>query len=114
MADINLEQQNEQRFIQSVADAVLGLEGVSRLSGGITQSITNTVLGRESFIPGIWYDRTDNDEYTLGIYIRVYYGYNIPSLSYDIQSKVKSILDESDVTVKTINISVEGIDRERK
>lgn len=102
----------EKIIVKKIADSIAGLEGVSKLvGGGFTENITDTVLGRESFIPGIWIDK-DKDKYVLGIRINVYYGVNIPQLSYDIQTRAKNSLSETELDkIKSINISVEGIDR---
>lgn len=112
MADKKTVTYFEKNIVQKIADAIVGLDGISKLvGGGFTDNLTNTVLGRESFIPGIWIDQ-DKDKYVLGIRIKVYYGVNIPQLSYDIQSKAKGSLTEEELDlIKSINISVEGIDR---
>ncbi|WP_410954920.1 Asp23/Gls24 family envelope stress response protein [Pseudomonas aeruginosa] len=43
----------------------------------------------------------------------MYYGYNIPQLSYEIQSAIKNVIEEfTGLKVDAVNISVEGIDQE--
>ena len=102
---------NLEKYIARTVDNILrDLNGVSKLVGGFTANITDTVLGRESYIPGIWIDKSE-DQYIIGIRIKVYYGINIPQLSYDIQTRIKNGLSESDINIKSINISIEGIDR---
>ena len=98
-------------IVNEIANKVLSFNDVSKLvSGGITANITNTFLGRESSVPGIWIDGDDN-KYSIGIRLNVYYGVNVPQLSYDIQSQTKKILDRYDINIDTINIIVEGIDK---
>ena len=113
MADKKTVTRFEKKIVRKIADSISELEGISKLvGGGFTENLTDTVLGRESFIPGIWIDK-DKDKYVLGIRIKVYYGINIPQLSYDIQTRAKSSLSEEELEqIKSINISVEGIDRE--
>lgn len=108
---IDAEQTIEQIITDRVARELKSLKGISKLiSGSFTDNIANTILGRESSVPGIWLDK-NNDQFVIGIRIRVYYGINIPQLSYDIQSKIKQSLSEYQEVIKSINISVEGIDR---
>lgn len=102
----------EKNIVQKIYDSIAELDGISKLvGGGFTDNLTDTVLGRETFIPGIWIDK-DKDKYVIGIRIKVYYGVNIPQLSYDIQTRAKNSLTEQELDqIKSINISVEGIDR---
>ena len=54
----------------------------------------------------------DDDVLTINCEIIVYFGVNIPQLCYDIQSKVKRDIEEkTDLTVKAVNIRVEGLDK---
>lgn len=106
--------QQEKQIVQRIFDSIAPLEDISRLVGGdIADNITNTILGRESFIPGIWINR-DKDQYVVGIRITVFYGVNIPQLCYDIQTRAKNALSEQIDMIKSINISVEGIDGQGK
>ena len=112
MADKKTEADFEKRIVQKIYDSIANLDGISKLvGGGFTDNLTNTILGRESFIPGIWIDKA-KDKYLIGIRIKVFYGINIPQLSYDIQTRAKSSLSEDELElIKSINISVEGIDK---
>ncbi len=54
----------------------------------------------------------DDGELTINCGIIVYFGVNIPQLCYDIQSKVKKdIEDNTGLTVRAVNIRVEGLDK---
>ena len=54
----------------------------------------------------------DDGELTINCGIVVYFGVNIPQLCYDIQSKVKKdIEDNTGLTVRAVNIRVEGLDK---
>ncbi|MBP3895199.1 MAG: Asp23/Gls24 family envelope stress response protein [Mogibacterium sp.] len=88
-------------------DIVLGFEGVSRFSkhGKTTRSgeYTNSSIKIDE----------EDGEYTINIDILVYYGVNIPQLSYDIQTGlIHSLMEHAGIIVKTVNIRIEGIDKE--
>lgn len=102
---------NENSISKRIAKELLSMKGVSKLvDAGITESITNTVL-RRNYTQGIKLS-VENELITAALHIKVYYGVNIPQLSYDIQSKIKNLLEEiTDYRVDAINIYVEGIDK---
>ena len=83
---------------KTVTDAVLKTHGVSGLVN--MQPITNGVLITNIF---------GNVE--IEIYLRVYYGCNIPEVSWNIQERVKKALSDSELPeAKHINIHIEGVD----
>lgn len=99
---------------KKISEEVCKIEGVSRfVETGITKSIAN-VFGRGNAFPGIEISR-DNEIINISLYINVYYGINIPQLSYDIQTKLKPVISEMTANkVQAININVEGIDNKGK
>lgn len=100
-----------EKIIGIIEDEISSFDGISRLnSGGITTSIADTVLRREPLVHGIRVEK-DDESYMISIRVNVYYGVNIPQLSYDIQTKLKKALSNEKISVKSINISVEGIDK---
>ena len=89
-----------------IEEEILKFEGVSRLpkSGKASRS------GEYSH-PSIRINEEDG-EYILGIDVLVCYGTNIPQLCYDIQTGlIHSLMEQAGAIVKTVNIRVEGIDR---
>lgn len=96
-----------------LARELVAMPGVSSLADdGLKKTITNTVFRRKDSIKGIDIS-VDEETISLDLRINVFYGVNIPQLSYDIQTKLKPIVEEvSKLKVKAINISVEGIDKE--
>lgn len=96
---------------KKILDEVSQIKGVSRfVDVGITKSIANTVLRKNNLLPGILISH-DDDRITAFLHINVYFGINIPQLSYDIQTKLKPALSEMTTNkVQAINIIVEGID----
>lgn len=109
--EVNNNFEDDQLISGIVSDAVLAFEGVSRLVGNIiTENITKTVFG-DSSVEGIRITREEN-KLIISVHINVYYGTNIPQLSYDLQKIIKKAVEENlNVNVQTVNLSVEGIDR---
>lgn len=90
MAKLNL---NEKQLISTISKRLLNMKSISQLSGKGVRLVV------------------DDDKLIINLYIRVFYGVNIPQLSYDIQTKCKKMLDEEyKLPVSAININVEGID----
>jgi len=103
---------DEQQLTQMIYNLVIDMDAVSRFTySSITENVTKNVLKIDQTVQGIKLS-LDDDKYSINIHICVFYGYNIPQLSYDIQSKVKNMLEDiTDTEVKSVNIYVEGIDR---
>lgn len=94
-----------------VAEITLSIDGVLRLVGGIADSLSRNILGRDNGSQGIRITREEN-HVTVSIHIIVAYGINIPQLSYDIQNRTKESIEQyTGLTVDAVNISVEGIEK---
>lgn len=92
------EKSQSELITQTVREAALGTEGVSGLVN--MQPIVNGVLVTSLF---------RNME--IEIYLKVFYGCNIPEVSWNIQSRVKSALAAAGLPEpKHINIHIEGVD----
>ncbi|WP_324824074.1 Asp23/Gls24 family envelope stress response protein [Sinanaerobacter sp. ZZT-01] len=90
-------------------NATLKTEGVSALSRGITDSISN-MLGKEPLYKGIKVAQTDYG-IVIDIYPIVFLGVKIPEVAFNIQKSVKKEVEHMlDETVKAVNIHVQGID----
>jgi len=101
----------DQVIYDYVSEEVLRYDGVSRMVGGITESFSKNILGREPATQGIKVTRNE-DHISINVHIIVYYGVNIPQLSYDIQNSVKETVEEyTGLTVDAVNIGIEGIDK---
>ncbi len=95
MADKKSAANFEKIIVQKITDAISSIEGISKI----------IKVGIEK----------EKDLYTVNAKLKVYYGVNIPTLSYDIQTLGKnSLLEEELELIKSINISVEGIDEQVK
>ncbi len=90
-------------------NAVMKTNGVAGLTGGITDSITESLLGRESLSKGVKVDQTD-EGIDLDIYLIVYYGVKIPEVAWNIQNAVKEEIESmTDKKVARVNIHVQGV-----
>lgn len=103
----------DQVIAEYVSDEVLKFDDVSRFIGGITETFSKNILGREPAASGIKIQREENSV-TINVHIIVFYGVNIPQLSYDIQMSIKKALEDyTGLKVKAVNVAVEGIDRSK-
>ncbi|MGF6375556.1 putative alkaline shock family protein YloU [Clostridiales Family XIII bacterium PM5-7] len=92
------------------ANAVLKIDGVSKLGGGLTDSLSKNILGKDPVNKGVKLSRTDEGLF-LDVYIIVKYQVKIPQLAWEIQSFVKKELEEiTDLNVMEVNIHVQGVD----
>ncbi len=90
---------------------IIAFDGVSRFPDYSLSENIQKVIGMDVHNPGIKISE-DNGVLTINCELIVYFGVNIPQLCYDIQSKVKRDIEEkTDLTVKAVNIRVEGIDK---
>ena len=104
----------ETDLIELIEDDIAAFDEVSRFPDiGLTGNIQKAI-GMDVQDSGIKI-RDDDGELTISCGIIVYFGVNIPQLCYDIQSKVKKhIEDKTGLTVKAVNIRVEGIDKKEQ
>ncbi len=106
----NIAGKEDQQLIRQIRRAVLDFEEVVRFAGGITETFTN-FLGLGNDNPGIRLVR-QNDRLTVNLHVVVAYGVNIPQISYDIQNRVKDIIEHStDCPIEAINVGIEGVEK---
>ncbi|NLY81215.1 MAG: Asp23/Gls24 family envelope stress response protein [Clostridiales bacterium] len=106
--ELNIE---DEVIIQYAADEIIKTDGVSRLVGGITESFSKNILGRESTNQGVRVVRDDNKA-SIDVHIIIKYGVNIPQVAFEIQSKVKEVVESSTgLKIEAVNISVEGVEK---
>ena len=101
-------------LVELVEKDIISFDAVSRFPDpGLSENIQK-VMGMDVQNPGIKVNE-DDGVLTISCEIIVYFGVNIPQLCYDIQSKVKRhIEEETEFTVKAVNIRVEGLDKKEK
>lgn len=97
--------------IKSVASiAVSEIEGVSLIKNDFKSSIFGA-LGKKYF-PGINVIIDKDNEIRLEVKINVKYGFNIPEAASRVQDSIRlSIEKMSDLTLKEINVNVQGVER---
>ena len=100
------------RLTEMIANDVIGFDAVSRFPGiGFTGNLQKAMLGKDVSNPGIKISDED-DGLIINLEIIVYFGVNIPQLCYDIQTKIKQHVEKSTgLTVRAVNIRVEGLDK---
>lgn len=102
---------DDTNIIELIERDIISFDGVSRFPGyGLSENIQRA-MGRDIQNPGIKISEDDGD-ININCEIIVYFGVNIPQLCYDIQTRVKKDIEETTgISVKAVNIRVEGIDK---
>lgn len=91
-------------------NAAVKTDGVASLIGGVTDIITKNILGKESISKGVKVNQND-DGITVDIFLVVKYGFQIPSVAWDVQENVKKEVETmTDKEVFSVNIHVQGVD----
>lgn len=104
----------EKRITKLLSSTLISMDGVCGLvEAGITDK-TMSALGRGNTARGIKISLEEDGSLNIVLHINVYYGINIPQLSYDIQSKIKSLIEnETGKPVESVNVYVEGVVEKR-
>lgn len=90
-------------------NATLKTEGVARLAGGLSNTLSKNILGKELLAKGIKVLQTD-EGVEIDVHIVVDYSVKIPAVAWDIQENVKKeVQSMTDVLVKAVNIHVQGV-----
>jgi uncharacterized alkaline shock family protein YloU len=96
-------------IVAYVNDAVLGTPGVVDFSGGLSDTISQTILGKDSKYKGIKID-DDDGVYSIDVYVIVEYGALIPETAWNIQKNVKTKLESvMSLEIDNVNIHVQGV-----
>ena len=98
-------------IIASAASTTLAIDGVHELTvtGGITDSISKNLLGKETSSKGVKIARNE-EGLILDIYVIVEYKVKIPQLAWEIQGTVKREIESiTDMNVLEVNIHVQGV-----
>lgn len=103
-------QAEDKLIVEKVIEVLDSFEEVSRFSTRRIGSLARNIL-RSDATEGIEISRDKNGT-SIILRLIIYYGVNIPQLSYNIQMKLFSVLEkEANIKVQEINIIVEGIER---
>lgn len=97
-------------LVAAIVRTVSDMEGVSKLTGGITDNLSENILGITPSKKGVKLSHKD-EGITIDVYLNVLYRVKIPQLAWDIQGNIKSELEKiTDEEVIEVNIHVQGVD----
>lgn len=90
-------------------NATLKTDGVAEMAGGITNTISKSIRGKELVAKGAKVTR-NNDEIDIDLHVIVSYGCKIPQTAWGIQENVKNeIRSMTNMRLNAVNIHVEGV-----
>ncbi len=90
-------------------NATLRTKGVISVVGGLTDSISENILRKETLSKGVKVNQ-EEDGVILDVYVILKYGSKIPAVAWDIQENVKKEVESmTDKKVKAVNIHVQKI-----
>jgi uncharacterized alkaline shock family protein YloU len=97
--------------ISSIASiAATEIEGVKRVGKDLKGGLCASLLRK--FVAAINVDISKNDEVRVDIPLIIKYGYNIPDVANRVQDSVRLALEKmSNLSIKEINVNVQGIER---
>lgn len=111
---------NDEQGVVKIADDVLTViigyaavetEGIASIAGNVNASILNKV-GMKVLSKGI-HVRAIDGVFTVNVAVVIKYGYSIPEVCENVQSRIKSsIEDMTGITVGDVNIMVSGVKAE--
>ena len=90
-------------------NAVLKTEGVHSLAGGLTESLSKNLLGKDTLSKGIKISQ-EREGIIIDVHVNVKYNVKIPIVAWDIQEKVKKDVEKLvEESIFQVNIHVQGI-----
>jgi len=90
--------------------AATEIEGVKRVGGDLKSGLME-LIGKKSF-GGIKVEIDKNEEVRLDVPLVIKYEFNIPDICARVQENVRSAIEKmTSLSVKDININVQGIER---
>lgn len=91
-------------------NAALRTEGVASLAGGISNTLSRSLLGKDLDTKGIKVAQTEDGAH-IDVHIIVKYHVKIPAVAWDIQENVKNeVQSMTGVSVAAVNIHVQGVE----
>lgn len=93
--------------------AISEIQGVYNMSGGLA-GFTEAISGKKNFSKGIKVD-IDDKTVKIDVSIIVEYGYRIPDVAFEIQTRIKkSVETMTGLKVSEINVHVNGVHMDSK
>ena len=100
---------SEDVVAQIAGKAASEVTGVAGMSGGVFGGLSETLSGKKNFSKGVKV-QVGEKETTIDLFIIVEYGARIPDIAWEIQNKVKNVVETmTGLKVVDINIHVQGI-----
>ena len=91
-------------------NATLKTEGVAGLAGGLSNTLSKNLLGKELMSKGVKVSQSD-DGVQIDVHIIVKYQVKIPAVAWDIQENVKKeVQSMTELPVTAVNIHVQGVE----
>ncbi len=100
--------------IASIASlAAVEIEGISRVGGNFKSGLLE-LIGRKA-VSAINVEISKNEEVKIEIPVVIKYGYNIPEIANKAQENIRNNVEKmTSLSVKDININVQGVERGQK
>lgn len=91
--------------------AVMEVKGVYSMAGGFAGGISE-VFGKKNYTKGIKVDNTEKG-LKIDVNIIVEYGARIPDVAYEIQNRVKKVVENmTGLNVEEVNVHIQGVNTE--
>lgn len=99
------------KVVSSIASiATQEVEGVAKISSSLKSSILD-LLGKK-YHKGIKVEIDKNNELKIDVPVIVKYGFNLPEIANKIQDSIRKAIEKmTDLSIKEININIQGIER---
>ena len=108
-AEVNGIKISEEVVSQIAGKAASEVNGVAGMSGGIVGGLSEMLGGKKNFSKGVKV-QVGEKETTIDLFIIVEYGARIPDIAWEIQNKVKTVVENmTGLKVVDINIHVQGL-----
>ena len=121
MAEDKVKDKEKDEEVLTVSDDVLAVcainatlktEGVAEMAGGITNTISKSIRGKELVAKGAKVTK-NGDEIDVDLHVILSYGCKIPQVAWDIQENVKNeIRSMTNLKLNAVNIHVEGVKKD--
>ena len=102
---------NTEEFITvKTVSAALATDGVVKLAGGITNTLSARILGKDLLSKGVKISEGKRGKYVVDVYVIVGYGTNIPVIAWDLQTNIKKEIEKDrDIKIEKVNVHVQGV-----
>ena len=100
---------SDQVLAVCAVNATMKVPGVAGLTGGLTDSLQENLLRKESMTKGVKVDQND-EGCVVDVSVIVEYGCKIPQVAFDLQNRIKQEIETmTDRKVLRVNVHVEGV-----